>query len=532
MTQGKRMNKLTFIALGLFGLILSKNADARKIQILHTNDTHAYLDGTTHDKTRGGAARLKSLIEYYQDKGTSEGMPTLTLDGGDFTEGNAYYMANRARKSFELNMNMGYSAGVLGNHDYLMGTDELNKIFGELDFTHPIVLANVQINSNHKNLVEKLVPYKEFSLDDIKVGVIGLTTNEIFYTWRFEGGKITSPKKALLKYEEVLKKRKNDIIIALTHIGYKNDMKIAKDSKHLDIVVGGHSHTTLFRPIMVDSKSKKKIPIVQAGKHTEYLGRLIVDYEKGQGVKVISYELVPTKYEAQDYKVKALVEEAEDDLNSLYGKEWLAEVVGYSDLKEHDELGSRKWAYFITDVLKEKTHADIAIHTPPMNGEEYPIGEITRRDIINSIPRVFDIDDKFGWSMYTTQIRGAWLRLVFEALALFGQPLTFSGITVEYKQLPIGLKVKNILVNGKKINPFKMYTVGFTEGIVRGAEGVSPYTLALLKNPKKTSVKIWEALEEKLKRSKFTLKNYPETNKQIVEPLVDLPPEALKAPSL
>jgi 2',3'-cyclic-nucleotide 2'-phosphodiesterase (5'-nucleotidase family) len=530
MKQKLRWNSNFYTVLFTGILALSaKHAEAKLVQILHTNDTHAYLDGSTHDKTRGGAARLKSLMDYYKEKGLSEGVETIALDGGDFTEGNAYYMADRARKSFELHDSMGYDAGVLGNHDYLMGTTELDKIMNELDFSYSLLLANVEINGNkYRNISEKLKPYHEMEVAGLKFGIIGLTTNEIFYTWRFDGGKITSPQKSLLKYEEILKRRKNDVIIALTHIGYKNDMKIAKKSKYLDVIVGGHSHTALFKPIMVESKSKKQIPIVQAGKHTDFLGRLVLDVEKGKPVKVVSYELIPTKYEAQDYKVKAKVEEAEQDLNNLYGKKWLDEVVGYSDLKEGDEAGSRKWAYFITDLLKEHTGADIAIHTPPMNGEEFPIGNITRRGIINSIPRVFDIDDKMGWSMYTTKIRGAWLRLVFEALALFGQPLTFSGIEVHYQTLPMGIKVKTLTINGKKINPLKLYTVGFTEGIVRGAEGVSPYTLALLKYPKKIDTKIWQAIEEKLKRNPISFKKISESGHQTLEPLVDLPPEAFK----
>jgi 2',3'-cyclic-nucleotide 2'-phosphodiesterase (5'-nucleotidase family) len=509
-------------------IFLSMKVPAKLVQILHTNDTHAYLDGTTHDKTRGGAARLKSLMDFYKEQAEKDGIETISLDGGDFTEGNAFYMADRARKSFELHDSMGYDAGVIGNHDYLMGTTELDHILKDLDFSYSLILANVNVNNNFKNFKEKVKPYLEMEVAGLKFGILGLTTNEIFYTWRFDGGKITSPQKAMTTYEDILKKRNNDFIIALTHIGYKNDIKLAKKSKYIDLIVGGHSHTSLFKPIMVESKSKRQVPIVQAGKHTEYLGRLIIDVEKGTPLKVVSYDLIPTKYEAQDSEIRAKVEEAENDLNKLYGKEWLDEVIGVSDIRDNDEKGSRKWAYFITDLLKERTNADVAIHTPPMNGEEFPIGKITRRGIINSIPRVFDIDDKMGWSMYTTKIRGAWLRMVFEALTLFGQPLTFSGIQVEYVKLPFGLKVKNLKINNQKINPFKLYTVAFTEGIVRGAEGVSPYTLSLLRYPKKTDIKIWSAIEEKLKNRQFSLSKIEETDHQILMPDPDLPPESQK----
>jgi 2',3'-cyclic-nucleotide 2'-phosphodiesterase (5'-nucleotidase family) len=257
--------------------------------------------------------------------------------------------------------------------------------------------------------------------------------------------------------------------------------------------------------------------------HTEYLGKLVVDLVKGQPLKVVSYELIPVKYEATDAKINSIVEEANNDLDTAYGKEWLDENVGYSDLKSNDKDGSRKWAYFITDSMKEKAQADIAIHTPFMNGEDYPIGNVTRRDLFNSIPRVFDLTEKYGWTIYTTKIKGVWLRLVFEALTHFGQPLTFSGLKLEYTKTENGIKIKHLLVNGTKINPFKYYTVAFTEGIVRGAEGVSPYTTALLRSPKNTKFKIWSTLEEKVGQSmkqmkKINVNNISEDNHLLIMP--------------
>jgi 2',3'-cyclic-nucleotide 2'-phosphodiesterase (5'-nucleotidase family) len=508
------------LTLGLiFMVLLSPISQAKLIQILHTNDTHSYLDGATHSKTTGGAARLKYLMDYYKEQAKAQNIETIALDGGDFTEGNVYYMADHAKKSFEIHDQMGLDASAVGNHDYLMGAHDLDRILLESDMSYSLLCANMTISDRFKGIKEKIKPFSEINIAGLKIGLIGLTTNEIFYTWRFDAGKITAPIKAFLNYEDVLKKRGNDFIIALTHIGYKTDMKLAKKSKYLDLVVGGHSHTALFDPIYVESKSKKNIPIVQAGMHTEYLGKLIIDLEKNKPLKVISYELIPTRYEGMDYKVRATVEEADNEINTLYGKDWLNKIVGFSDLKVDDPEGSRKWAYFITDLLRERTGADIAIHTPPMNGEEFPVGNISRRNIINSIPRVFDISEKYGWSMYTSKIRGAFLRMTFEALALFGQPLTFSGIKVEYIKTPIGIKIKNVLINGKKMNPMKLYTVAFTEGIIKGAEGVSPYTLSLLRNPVKTPIKIWQAIEEKLqKENKMSFKNLNENDHQLVMP--------------
>lgn len=175
--------------------------------------------------------------------------------------------------------------------------------------------------------------------------------------------------------------------------------------------------------------------------------------------------------------------------------------------------------------MKEKVNADIAIHTPAMNGDDFPIGKVTRKDIINSMPRVFDLEDKFGWSIYTTKIKGVWLQLAFEALSRFGQPLTFSGITMEYVKTPIGIKIRHVLVNGKKINPFKSYTVAFTEGVVRGAQGVSKYTTAILRHPKKTKFRIWETMEEKLLAEKHSMgiHKLSDENRVFYRPEIELP---------
>ena len=482
--------------------LLQFNAEAKLFQILHTNDTHSFLDSSSHDKDRGGMARLKSLMDFYKDKMKSEGVETLTLDAGDFTEGNIYYMADAGKKSFIVQDNMGYDVVAMGNHDYLMGSQDLEKMLSEIDLSFSFVAANVTINPLYKNIKATVVPFKEITLNGIKFGIFGLTTNEIFYNWRFDGAVITNPIKSGLKYEDILRKRNNDVIIGLTHIGYLEDMKLGLKSKEVDLIIGGHSHTALFKPIYVKNVNDKLVPIVQAGQHTEYLGRIIIDVEKDRPMKIISYELVPVKYEATDSQMNALVEEAGNDLDNLYGKEWLDQEVGYSDLKSDDSHGDKKWAYFITDTMKEKSNADIAIHTPAMNGDDFPVGKVTRKDIINSMPRVFDLTDKYGWSIYTAKIKGIWLKILFEALARFGQPLTFSGITMQYIKTPIGIKIHQVLVNGIPINPFKSYTVAFTEGIIRGAEGVSKYTTAILRSPRKTPFKIWAAMEEKLLKEK------------------------------
>lgn len=495
--------------------------NARLVQILHTNDTHSFLNSTNHDSDVGGSSRLKSLIDYYKDNANKDGIPTLTLDGGDFLEGNIYYMADKGLKSFEVHNQVGYDAVALGNHDYLMGAKGLDEVLGRVDLNFSLLGANVTSSSQFPNIRDKIKPYKEMMVDGMKVAILGLTTSDFFFSWSLEGSKIASPYKTAQSYEVLLKNRKNDFIIALTHIGVNRDVKLAEKTKYIDLVVGGHSHTALKEPVYGRNKRKIDVPVVQAGYHTKYLGRLVVDMEKGKPLKVVSYELVPVKYVAEDNEVKAMVEDADNDLDKLYGQEWLNEEIGYSDLKEDDKSGSRKWAYFIADAIREKTGADVAMHVSSMNGENYPVGTITRRDIINSIPRVFELKETHGWSIYTTNVSGIWLKTVCETLAHFGQPLSFSGITLEWAQTPFGAKIVSSRINGKRINPLKTYKVAFTEGIVRGALEISPKTKLILQNPKKTEYKIWQTLEEKVEKDVRNINRMSESNHSFFYPNIE-----------
>lgn len=510
---------LKTLFLGTLSLFVFE-AHALRLQILHTNDTHAYLDKSTHQVNRGGSARLKALMDYYEEKAKEDGVLTLRVDAGDFSEGNMYYLADRARSVFGIHgSEMEYDVGILGNHDYLMGTSELNDIMNEVDMKMNFTTANIKVPARFKGIREKIKPFVEYKVGDLKFAFMGLTTNEIFYTWRLYQSQVTSPKKEAKKLEKVLKERGNDFIFAVTHIGVLKDMSLAKGTKHIDAIVGGHSHTALYEPRYVQNKSKRQVPIVQAGKHMEYLGRFVVELEKGQPLKVVSYELVPVKYEMTDPKVERRVAEADRDLNDQYGEEWLNTVVGSSDLKPGDHKGSKKWAGFIADTMREVAKADVAIQVSSMNGENFPVGKVTRRDLYNSMPRTFDMDEKYGWSVYTTEIKGYWIKILFEVLLKFGQPLNFSGVEMKTVKSVLGLKVKDVVINGQKVKPMKNYTVAFNEGIVRGALGIGKITLSILQNPKKTPHLIWESMEKRLSDKSLSISKIDvEKNKSYFNP--------------
>lgn len=495
-----------FAFLGMLGLLNTNALEAKVVQILHTNDTHSFLDHATHKAHVGGMARIKTMIDKLKLEAEKKDIPTLVFDAGDFLEGNIYYMADGGMKSFEVHNKVGYDVVALGNHDYLMGAEELDRMLGKLDLNFSLLAANVKAGKQYKNIHAKLKPYQEFDLDGIKLGVIGLTTNEVYYTWRLENSKVKDPYDTAKKYEKILKEKDNDFVFAVTHMGVNKDKKLASKTKQIDLIVGGHSHTVMSHVHYEKNAKGKQVPIVQAGDHTNYMGKMLVDLEKGKPLKVLSYELVPIIDVEEDREVKELILEADRDLEALYGAEWLKRKIGYSDLKLTDNEGEKKWAFYIADTIREKIKADFSIHAPPMNGSNFPVGNVTNRSILDSFPRVFEVDRTEGWTIYTARIQGALLWPFFKAMAAMGEPLAYSGIDVDYKRMGEEINVSKIRYKGKRINPFKLYTVAFTEGIIRGAVEISPATKIILRKPRDTGHYVWQTLIDQVEHEGVSTK--------------------------
>lgn len=488
--------------LVFLSLTFSLGLRAELVQILHTNDIHSYFDGTDHDHLRGGYANLKKMIDDLKSESLDKGIRSLVVDAGDFMEGTIFYMSEYGLKSFKMHNEMGYDLAVVGNHDYLMGTTDLNKLLGMLDLNFTYLGANINVDSQYKNINSKIVPYKMINVAGHKLAIMGLTTADFLYSWRLYDGKISSPTKTGARLAKKLKKKHGaDAVIALTHIGFNSDKKLAKKSPYIDLIIGGHSHDAIKKTHYQKSKKGKRIPIVQAGHHGEYLGRLLVDVSK-KGIKVVEYELIPVHYtDEADQGVLELVDQSYQDLYDIYGHQYLSEEVSQSYLKPHSKEAKTIWSFFTADAMRESIDADISVQQENMSGPNYPVGPITNFDLMNAHPRWFDFSDIMGWKVYKAEVSGFLLRSIFKAVMNFGLPLSISGITFDWYKTPWGKYwVKNLRIKGKRVKLFKNYTLALPEGIVRGGLAISPLVGLILKKSERTSLDIVETIKWKLQR--------------------------------
>jgi 5'-nucleotidase / UDP-sugar diphosphatase len=367
------------VLLFLFTLIMTHPLEAsaqnnhRLLRIIHTNDLHSHLDHATNPDL-GGYARVKGKIDQLRAESMRQGIETVVLDGGDFMEGSQYYLAGQGTEVLRAMDSMGYDAVTIGNHDWLMGIPHLDWMLGQVRPKFAFLGANFYHTRSEKNLTRYMKPYVELQKGGLNIAVLGLTSHEVFYSWRMEDGFISHPVREARRYLPEIRTQ-NDLVIALTHIGIKHDMSLGRSTEGIDIIVGGHSHSELHDPIFVQDRRGRSIPIVQTGKHGENVGDLLVYVDPIEGVKVLSYRLHAVNKETPvDPKVQKVITQAREQLYDDYGQEWLDGVVGRTEVPlVAAEHGPTIWGQFLTDTLVDYSGgADASLDVFPFTGLTQP----------------------------------------------------------------------------------------------------------------------------------------------------------------
>ena len=484
--------------------ILPQPSLARPLQIIHTNDLHSHLDHAS-DPAMGGYAAVKATIDRLRTEAQDKGIDTLVLDAGDFSEGSQFYFADRGREVWRVMEQMHYDAVVLGNHDWLMGPEDMDRLLGEVSPGFPVVAANFLTPARFKNIKKYITPSVSFRKAGLRIAVLGLTTPEFVYAFLNDSGRISSHMEAGLK-EVARIKHEHDAIIALTHIGIDADREIAKKLGGIDLIVGGHSHTTLVEPLKITSeKTGRKVPIVQTGRHGEAVGDLLVDIEPGRELKILRYQLVPVRNDdpgIADEGVIDAIKNARSRLERDYGSDWLYDPIAHSDvpLIPQENRNPTYWSQLVVDSMLEGGNADLALDVPEFTGIPHPPGPVSREALMQLYPRSFDTGQKLGWNIWTTEVTG-WL-LEFALKQALATDAIFGLGGVRWKESLSGgkRKISSIRIGGKEISPFKRYRLAIPEGIGRGVVEITPMLKILLHDSRDTQVPVWSAVEDKLRR--------------------------------
>uniref|UniRef100_UPI0026281809 5'-nucleotidase C-terminal domain-containing protein n=1 Tax=uncultured Rhizobium sp. TaxID=155567 RepID=UPI0026281809 len=299
------MNRFIRLAMmSASGLAMSAGAALAdyELSILHINDFHSRIESInkydstcsaeeeTKNECFGGAARLKTAID--QTRASLSGKNVLLLNAGDNFQGSLFYTTYKGAVEAEFLNLMKFDAMTVGNHEFDDSEDGLKIFLDKVQF--PVVTANV-LASFKSVIKDKIVPSLVLDVGGQKIGIVGAVANDT--------EQLASPgpnimigvdDKAIADEVQKLKAQGINKIIALTHVGYPRDLAVIAKIADVDIVVGGHSHTLLSNtdktaggpyPTLVDNPGGYKVPVVQAGSYSKYLGDLDVVFDDNGVVK-------------------------------------------------------------------------------------------------------------------------------------------------------------------------------------------------------------------------------------------------------
>jgi len=285
-----KQSGLSAIGLSLLPQLSFGNNKDIKLTILHTNDMHSHIHPFTSGRNKGlgGMAERATLIKQIRKQEEH----VLLLDAGDIFQGTPYFNFYGGELEFKLMSEMKYDAATLGNHDFDNGLDGLQKQLPHANF--PFLIANYDFSDTI--LKDTFNPYKIFRKGDLKIGVfgIGIELEGLVPKKLYQNTVYQDPISTANYYASFLKqKEKCDLVICLSHLGFKykndklSDMAFSSQTRDIDLIIGGHTHTFLKKPVKQLNLDGKEVLINQVGWAGINIGKIDFHFNQNNSDKKV-----------------------------------------------------------------------------------------------------------------------------------------------------------------------------------------------------------------------------------------------------
>lgn len=443
---------------------------ATDVVILHTNDTHSQIDPTDDDK--GGILRRKVLIDSVRSANDN----VLLVDAGDRVQGTLYFNLYGGKVECDFTNELGYDFVTIGNHELDNGIESLSSMVENTNAKY--------ISSNYDftglELSQKIAPYAIKEYDGKKIAFIALTANPdglISYEC-YKGISYKDPLLTANTLAEDLKSRHGaDMVIALTHLGYRDefanigDSTLAVNSKNIDIIIGGHSHVVVdpndasceFTNKVVNAVGDTVL-VAQVGKSGVCVGEIKLDLDNLTATSKV-YE-IDSRYDKNiDNDLEAKIKQYRDGVNQLLTKP-IAYVV--NELKK-DEAPIEN---FVCDMVYAQA--------TKLYGKEVDLAIVNKGGIRNSIPQGdFSIGAvmallPFKNSITILEINGQDLLDAFDVMALRDGDCVSAQVDAVYDATT--KKCVSVKINGEDVVPSKTYILATIDYLANGGDYMSSLT--------------------------------------------------------
>jgi 5'-nucleotidase/UDP-sugar diphosphatase len=451
--------KFLRISISLVLLFLSADlfAGEKEITVIHTNDLHSHILGfppnldyrpemTGGDATKGGLARVATAIKQEKEK---RNHPVLVLDSGDFLMGSLFHMLAR-EEAMELRLmkDMGYDALTLGNHEFDLKPKGLARILHSAAARGgmpPVVFSNAVFSkeSDKDDALEEafkrgmVKPYLVLEKGGMKIGVFGIMGKDAAEKSPFASPvKFRDPIETSQEMVKVLReKEKVDMVICLSHSGLREAKTVSEDEllaqkvHGIDVIVGGHSHTRLEKPMVINSTL-----ILQASAYGKCVGVLDLLWENGK-VRQKNYRLIDIDSSipgdmALQKKIDSFLETIDRDVLqkvNLTSKKVIGQSAFDLTIKEEESnLGNliadaiRWWVNkHDSDPGDPRTKVVVAIESNGLIRDDLlrgKTGALAVADVFAAIPLGIGMDDTMGYPMISCYFYASEIKKALEVL--------------------------------------------------------------------------------------------------------------------
>ena len=457
-----RSMKITACTLFFIAFVVGQVAvaDEQELLILFMNDPHAHYEAYEIKGLAGlsgGFAKAQSVLTQQRSLATRQGMKSISLMAGDLLMGTPFSTYFKGTLGARLLNEMRFDAMVVGNHEFDYGSANLmENVKGNLAM--PLLSANiVNHNSGYPFQRTAVLQLPGFAS---KIILIGLTTDQTPIA--------TLPSNvAGLKFEDpiatactLLKDAApEDLVIALTHLGVDEDKKLALACPVIDVIVGGHSHTALFQPLVENG-----VIICQAGAYAEYVGKLTIAVDHG---KVTQHhgELIRLTSEIRDDEtissiIKTYREKLDKSLKRVIGK---TEVFLEGSRSAVRSDRPTNLGQLIAYVMMTNTGSEAALINGGAIRASIPPGDITKEMLDTAFP--------FSNTVARVDLTGEDLaHIMRQSYALApnsgGKLLSYGIQLVATANGPAISKI-----GGRPFDPTAVYTVAVTDFLAQGGDG-------------------------------------------------------------
>lgn len=442
----------------------------KKLTILHSNDLHGdFISEKIDKKLVGGVSRLSGYISKVRSKEKN----TIYSIAGDMFRGSIIDSEYQGISTIEIMNMISPDIVTIGNHETDYGLSHL--LFLEKCAKFPIINANLFIKTNKARLFN---PYRIIEIDGMKILFIGIVTEEVLANAKSEGliGTFVDVEEAAREVGHICNTYNAldiDLTVLLTHIGFEEDKKLASilnKAWGVDIIIGGHSHTYIEKPEIVND-----ILIVQAGMGTDQIGRFDLTIDTDNNCtskwkwKCIS---INSRNCPRDLKLEEVLSKYKSDTDLKYGRivTRLNRELTHPDRYRETELGD-----LFSDVLKDSLGLDIMLLGSGSIRKEQ-LGPIV---ILQDLMEIFPYDD----AIYMINVTGKELKHMLKYML---RDEAFEGDHTEFYQLSHDLYVEyskkkhdfiKITYNNQDIDDNRVYTVGLQNYYYINIEGGFDITL-------------------------------------------------------